>query len=371
MHTPAEDDTRQAPLHGVRVLDFSTLLPGPLATLILCRAGAEVIKIERPGGDGMRDYPPFDADGSVYFRLLNQGKRSIALDLKQSGARRHLLRLARNADVLVEQFRPGVMERLGLGYDALHAINPGLVYCSISGYGRQGPYAGRAAHDLNYVAESGLLWLGAAPMIPPVLIADIAGGSYPAVINILLALRQRARERHGAHLDIALSRQLLPLMFWALGRGIVAGEWPAPGGEIFSGGSPRYRLYATRDNAWLALAALEQRFWERFCTLIGLPEPLRDDSTDPRATAEAVAALIGERERTAWETLFEDEDVCCTPLRSLPEALADPALFPAEALEHGLQKLPLPLAPIMASSAAPAPAPVLGEANPGFGIPRI
>ena len=219
------------PLAGVRVLDFSTLLPGPLATLILAEAGAEVIKIERPGrGDEMRSYvPKFGAD-SVNFAMLNRGKKSIAIDLKDAAAREALLPLLREADVVVEQFRPGVMDRLGLGYEALAQINPRIIYCAITGYGQTGPRAHVAAHDINYVAESGMLSLaageGGAPIVPPALIADIGGGTYPAVINILLALRARDTSGKGCKLDIAMGDNLFTFLYWAMGNGLAAGEWP-------------------------------------------------------------------------------------------------------------------------------------------------
>lgn len=191
------------PLEGVKVLDFSTLLPGPVCTLILAEAGAEVIKIERPGaGDEMRTYVPRSGADSVNFALLNRGKQSIAIDLKDPDQRERLMPLIREADVVVEQFRPGVMDRLGLGYEALAQINPGIIYCAITGYGQSGPRSLVAAHDLNYVSESGMLSLTAgadgAPVLPPALIADIAGGAYPAVINILMALRERDRSGRAA-----------------------------------------------------------------------------------------------------------------------------------------------------------------------------
>jgi crotonobetainyl-CoA:carnitine CoA-transferase CaiB-like acyl-CoA transferase len=200
----------KGPLSDVRVLDFSTLLPGPLATLLLAEAGADVIKIERPGrGDEMRSYQPkFGAD-SVNFALLNRGKRSIAIDLKDPAAVEKLKPLLESADVVVEQFRPGVMDRLGLGYDALSKLNARIIYCAITGYGQHGPRADVAAHDLNYIADAGMLALAAgsdgAPVPPPALIADIGGGTYPAVINILLALARtrphgqglQARHRNG------------------------------------------------------------------------------------------------------------------------------------------------------------------------------
>ena len=189
------------PLSGVLVLDFTTLLPGPLATLMLAEAGAEVIKIERPGGEDMRHYEPrFDGE-SAMFAQLNRGKKSLVLDLKRPTDRDKLMPLLKRADVLVEQFRPGVMARFGLGYDAVKAINGKLVYCSITGYGQTGPRAGEAGHDLNYIGSTGLLALNPGPMdrpvVPPALIADISGGTLPAVLNILLALRQRDLRRAG------------------------------------------------------------------------------------------------------------------------------------------------------------------------------
>ncbi|HYM57306.1 MAG TPA: CaiB/BaiF CoA-transferase family protein, partial [Solirubrobacteraceae bacterium] len=198
------------PLEGLKVLDFTSLLPGPLATLVLAEAGADVTKVERPGmGDDMRTYVPKFGVDAVNFALLNRGKRSVQIDLKAADARARMHALVERADVLIEQFRPGVMERLGLGPEAAHAINPRVIYCSISGYGQRGPLSDRAGHDLNYVAETGLLGLSRGadgePVLPPALVADIGGGSYPAVINILLALIERERTGRGARLDIAMT----------------------------------------------------------------------------------------------------------------------------------------------------------------------
>ena len=265
------------PLSGIRVLDFTTLLPGPLATLLLAEAGAEVIKIERPGsGDEMRLYQPRLGDDSVNFALLNRGKRSIAIDLKAPGAIDRLRPLIDSADVVVEQFRPGVMERLGLGWERLSAMNPRLIYCAITGYGPDGPKAQVAAHDLNYLAETGLLSLAAAadgaPVVPPALIADIGGGAYPAVINILLGLAQRSRTGEGCRVDVAMTDNLFTFAYWAIGNGLAAGMWPRPGGELVTGGSPRYNLYRTADGRWLAAAPLEDRFWANFCEAIGLDQ---------------------------------------------------------------------------------------------------
>src|SRR5271169_3428865 len=186
------------PLSGLLVLDFTTLLPGPLASLMLAEAGAEVIKIERPGGEDMRRFPPIVDGESSVFAMLNRGKEVLTLDLKAESERAKLVPLIKRADILIEQFRPGVMVRLGLGYDDVRKINPKLIYCSISGYGQSGPRVEEAGHDINYIGNTGVLdqqpGPAGAPVVPPMLVADIAGGSFPAVINILLALRARDRE---------------------------------------------------------------------------------------------------------------------------------------------------------------------------------
>ena len=365
----------QQPLAGIRVLDFSTLLPGPLATLILAEAGAEVIKIERPGrGDEMRSYlPKFGAD-SVNFALLNRGKKSIAIDLKDAAARESLLPLIKEADVVVEQFRPGVMDRLGLGYDALNAINPRIIYCAITGYGQTGPRAGVAAHDINYVAESGMLSLAAgedgAPIVPPALIADIGGGTYPAVINILLALRARDTSGKGCKLDIAMGDNLFTFLYWAMGNGLAAGAWPKPGGELVTGGSPRFFIYRTRDDKFIAAAPLEQKFWENFCEAISLDAKFRDDSLDAQATKRAVAQRLREKTAAEWQSIFAGKDLCSCVVATMQEALNDPhfkarGLFSRKVTADGkaIIALPVPVADVFRARQTEAGYPALGDAN--------
>src|ERR1700680_667449 len=289
------------PLEGIVVLDFSTLLPGPMATLMLAEAGAEVIRGQRPGGEEMRSYQPRWGRESVNFALLNRGKKSLALDLKSPEDRRRLEPLLARADVIVEQFRPGVMARLGLAYSDIEKINPRVIYCSITGYGREGSKRDVARHDLNYIGDTGLLALSmggpARAVVPPALIADIAGGAYPTVINVLLGLQQRARTGRGCYLDISMAANLFPFTYWALGNGLAAGNWPGRGTELVTGGSPRYRLYPTADGKIAAPAPLEKKFWEESGKIIGPAPPLRNDPRDPAATAQAVAAAI--RGRTA------------------------------------------------------------------------
>ncbi|KRB81561.1 CaiB/BaiF CoA transferase family protein [Noviherbaspirillum sp. Root189] len=368
------------PLEGVRVLDFSTLLPGPLATLILAEAGAEVFKIERPGrGDEMRSYVPKFGGDSVNFAMLNRGKRSLAIDLKENGIVDKLRGLIESADIVVEQFRPGVMDRLGLGYNALSAINEKIIYCAITGYGQSGPRADVAAHDLNYVAESGMLGLSAgadgAPVLPPALIADIAGGSYPAVVNILLALRKRDRTGKGCKLDIAMADNLFPLLYWALGNGQVAGKWPTSGGDLVTGGTPRYQIYRTADNRFLAAAPLEDKFWSNFIETIGAPRELLDDSTNPEAVKKRIQEIIRTHTADHWRERFKDKDVCCTIMATVQEAMQDAhfrarGLFARELESQGkrIAALPVPVVNGLRDDAVSKGFPALGEGNRDFGI---
>ncbi len=343
------------PLEGLVVLDFSTLLPGPLATLMLAEAGAEVIKVEKPQGDDMRHFPPRLGETSAPFAVLNAGKRSIALDLKDPDQRAALRPLVERADILVEQFRPGVMAKLGLGYEALKVINPRLVYCSITGFGQEGPRAQEAGHDLNYAAVAGLLSLSPgttrSPTVPPMLAADIGGGSLPAVLNILLALRQRDLTGEGMHLDIAMSDAMFTFAWYGLAQGHATGRFPGAGENVLAGGSPRYGLYATRDGRFLAVGALEPKFWDTFCGALDLPEALRDDRRDPAATRAAIAERIAAQDADEWHRRLTPLDCCCTVVASLDEAVRDPhftarGLMGATAATPDGSRIPLAAVPI-------------------------
>jgi crotonobetainyl-CoA:carnitine CoA-transferase CaiB-like acyl-CoA transferase len=361
------------PLARLQILDFSTLLPGPMASLILAEAGANVTKIERPGrGDEMRSYPPKLGEDGINFHLLNRGKQSYAIDLKNPGAAEQLRPLIAKADVLIEQFRPGVMQRLGLGYEAVSAVNPRIIYCSITGWGQAGPKSQIAAHDLNYMAETGLLALSAdadgAPVLPPVLIADLAGGTLPAVVNILLALRQRDQTGLGSHLDIAMGDSLFTFAYWALGEGFATDTWPRGGAELLTGGSPRYHIYRTHDGKYLAAAPLEDRFWENFCRIIELPDSMRLAGTPAQTVISAVADIIGRRTAAEWQIAFEGQDVCCSVVADLRDAVADPhtvarKLFSGRLDAGGrvLPALPMPLAPVFRTLDGVRSAPRLGE----------
>ncbi|MFC5038927.1 CaiB/BaiF CoA transferase family protein [Tianweitania sediminis] len=362
-------------LSGVTVLDFSTLLPGPMATLFLAEAGADVIKVERPGrGEEMRSYEPKWGSDSINFAMLNRGKKSIAVDLKDPASRERLRPLIEKADIVVEQFRPGVMARLGLGYDDIREVRPDVIYCSITGYGQTGPRAAQAGHDLNYIGDTGLLALSCgtteSPVVPPALIADIAGGSYPAVLNILLALRQRDKTGSGAYLDVAMADNLFPFMYWAFGQGQATGTWPGNSDAQVSGGSPRYRLYATADGHFVAVAPLEQKFWLAFCAAIGLEQELVDDTVSPERTTRRISEIIAARTARELQPVLAAADCCCSIVRSLNDAMADPhfaqrGLFARPLTnDHGQEMAALPT-PIAASArgegTAASRAPRLGE----------
>lgn len=369
------------PLEGLLVVDFSTLLPGPMATLLLAEAGAEVVKVERPGrGEEMRGYDPKWGRDSINFALLNRGKRSIALDLKDPKERARLDPLIARADVLVEQFRPGVMARLGLGYDEVAKVNPRLIYCSITGYGQTGPKRDVAGHDLNYIGDTGLLALsmggaGDRPVVPPALIADIAGGAYPAVMNILLALTERARSGRGRYLDIAMTDNLFPFMYWAMGNGLAAGQWPGNGTDLVTGGTARYRLYPTSDGKVLAAAPIEQKFWDAFCEAIALEPDLRDDAKASEATIARVTAIIASEPAAHWRERFAASDCCCSIVADLTGALADPHFVARGLFSYMLANeqdcktvaLPVPVdAGFRASADVVAAAPALGANNEDY-----
>jgi alpha-methylacyl-CoA racemase len=368
------------PLEGTIVLDFSTLLPGPMASLLLAEAGAEVIKIERPGsGEDMRSYRPTWGRDSVNFALLNRGKKSLALDLKSANDRAILEPMLAKADVVIEQFRPGVMKRLGLDYETLSAKNSRLVYCSITGYGQTGPKRDVAGHDLNYIGDSGLLALSMGepsnPVVPPALIADIAGGAYPSVMNITLALMQRQRTGRGCYLDVSMADNLFPFMYWALGEGIGAGQWPGNGTALVCGGTPRYRLYSTSDGRAVAAAPIEPKFWTEFCELIGLEVELRDDTRDMAATTRRVAEIIKSKSANHWRATFAGRDCCCSVVATLKEATNDPH-FQARGLfdrilvnESGnrMPALPVPVDPAFRAAAdVLGCAPLIGADNSEF-----
>jgi alpha-methylacyl-CoA racemase len=343
------------PLSGIRVLDLSTLLPGPMASLLLAESGAEVIKIERSGvGDEMRSYTPTFGEASANYALLNRGKRAFGADLKNAGSREQVLDLMRDSDIVIEQFRPGVIDRLGLGYDVARELNPGVIYCSITGYGPGGPLASRAGHDLNYVAESGLLGLtgdaSGNPALPFTVLADIAGGTYPAVMNILLALRTRDATGQGCHLQVSMAHNLRTLAYGYLATRRAGGNWPIPGRELLTGGSPRYNIYRTADDRHLAVAALEDRFWIRFTELIGLAPSEVQDAGREDEVMETIAQVLSQETSEHWRGVLDGEDVCVSVVNTMAEAeemgLLDTVSTSRVSFgERDIAALPVPLDP--------------------------
>ncbi|HYQ81796.1 MAG TPA: CoA transferase, partial [Anaeromyxobacteraceae bacterium] len=293
------------PLDGVRVLDLSRLLPGPYATLVLADLGADVVKVEEaPGGDYLRWMPPLAGEQSGFFHALNRNKRSLRLDLKKPAGAAAFRRLVRRFDVVVESFRPGVMDRLGLGYEALRAAQPGLVLCSISGYGQDGPYRNRAGHDLDYCATAGVLALNGPPerpLPPGVQVADVAGGSWPAVAGVLAALVRRAATGEGGHVDVSMTDGALAMLVLQLGGAAARGTPLQRAGEMLNGGAACYGVYRTRDGRFVALGALEPKFFRRFCEAAGRPDLAERQFDDGgRGPLAELTALFAARTRDEW-----------------------------------------------------------------------
>ena len=319
------------PLQGLRVLDLSRLLPGPYATLVLADLGADVVKVEDPsGGDYLRWMPPLAGEQSGWFHALNRNKRSLALDLRRPEGPATLRRLARRFDVVLESFRPGVMERLGVGYEALSAANPGLVLCSISGYGQDGPYRDRAGHDIDYVALAGVLSVNGPPERPVPLgvqVADVAGGSWPAVAGILAALLGRSATGRGAHVDIAMAEGALAMLALQQGAADARGTPLRRGGEQLNGGSACYGVYRAKDGGFVALGALEPKFFRGFCEAVGRPDladaQFDQDGAGPRLEIEAIFAS---RTRAEWGRFADRHDVCVMPVLEGNEPRQDPQL---------------------------------------------
>ena len=317
------------PLQGLRVLDLSRLLPGPYATLVLADLGADVVKLEDPGGgDYLRWMPPLAGQQSGWFHALNRNKRSMALDLRRPEGPGVVLRLARRFDVLVESFRPGLMDRLGVGYQDLARENPRIVLCSISGYGQDGPYRDRAGHDIDYVALAGVLAVNGPPERPVPLgvqVADVAGGSWPAVAGILAALLGRAVSGRGAHVDIAMAEGALAMLALQQGAADARATPLRRGREPLNGGSACYGVYRAKDGGFVALGALEPKFFQAFCEAAGRPElaerQFDGEGAGPRAEVEAIFAS---RTRAEWGEFAARHDVCVMPVLEGDEPRQDP-----------------------------------------------
>jgi alpha-methylacyl-CoA racemase len=318
------------PLQGLRVLDLTRLLPGAFATLMLAELGAEVIKIEDPrGGDPMRHLPPVVNGRGIYHLLLDRGKKSVAIDLRDAAVRPAFDRLLATADVVVESFRPGAAKRLGVSAADVRARFPRMVHCSITGYGQSGPYADRPGHDLNYVAVSGLLAVDRPRPtdLPRMFIADVGGGAMSAAIGILAALVGRERGGDGASLDISMHEAMLYWVMVPAARELVDGGADAVDELPTFGRHACYNVYRTQDGEHIALGALEPKFWLAFCRAIGRDDLASRHHTgdeDQRALLDEVSAIFASKTRDEWLALLQGQDVCVTPVNHPRDALLDP-----------------------------------------------
>lgn len=374
----SEPTAKRLPLAGVRVIDLTRLLPGGYATQWLADFGADVIKVEDPrGGDPGRWSAPVVDGMRLNFIALNRNKRSLALDLKAPEGQEALRRLIATADVVIESFRPGVMERLGLGPVALRAEFPRLVYCAITGYGQDGPSAMRPGHDLNYQGYAGLLNLNRdaadqPPMLPATQIADLAGGALPAIMGILAALVGRAMHGQGDIVDVSMLDSTLALQPLQVMLTLATGQAPQPGGPALHGGEPVYGIYQAGDGQYLTLAALEPKFWDRFCALVGHPEwsglHLTRNASQRETLRRDLRALFATRPRAEWLALLAEDDTCVGPVLTLTEALADPQIRARRMIRStnlGTEDLTATLAPtprlVQAAPPPNRPPPLLGE----------
>jgi crotonobetainyl-CoA:carnitine CoA-transferase CaiB-like acyl-CoA transferase len=320
-----------SPLAGIRVLDLTRLLPGPLATLVLADLGAAIDKIEDPDvGDYARVLPPIVAGQGAAFHALNRGKRSAVLDLRRREGVLAFERLVPRYDVVLEQFRPGVLDRLGIGHARLLALNPKLVVAALTGYGQSGPLRDRAGHDLDYLARAGLLGLqgpeDGKPQIPAFQLADVSGGLF-AVIAVVSALFERERTGKGKVLDIAMLESVIPFATIALGR-LLGGEVPGRGTELLTGGSAAYDTYLTKDGQAVALGALEPKFLERFASAAGIEGAERALVPGPHQPElrRAFARVFASKTRSEWEAFGAANDCCLEPVLRPDELLQDPQI---------------------------------------------
>lgn len=320
------------PLSGLKILDFSTLLPGPFATLLLADLGAEVIHIESPTRvDLVRVMPPYADGQATAHAYLNRNKQSVALDLKNPNSIAKVKQLIAEYDIVVEQFRPDVMSRLGLGYDDLKQVNPKLIYCSITGYGQTGSYKNRAGHDINYVSLAGIAGhSGRQDSGPPAMgiqVADVAGGSLHAVIGILSAVIERQRSGLGQHIDISMTDCAFTLNNMAASAQVAGGEEQAPEAATLNGGS-YYDYFKTQDGRYISVGSLEPQFMLGLSAALALPILAEKGASmfpeDRAAVKQAVANAIAAQPYAHWQQVFATLDVCVEPVLNLKEAAESP-----------------------------------------------
>jgi crotonobetainyl-CoA:carnitine CoA-transferase CaiB-like acyl-CoA transferase len=323
------------PLDGIRVLDLSRLAPGPYCTMLLGDMGADVLLIEQAGEGAERRRNPVRVDDATQaersraYNALSRNKRSIGLNLKSDDARAVFMALAKDADVVVEGFRPGVVKRLGVDYDAVAAINPRLVYLSLSGFGQTGPYAPLVGHDINYIAIGGALgvtgWPGQPPAIPMNLLADFAGGGLFAAFAIVTALMARERTGRGQYVDMAMSDGVLSLLTSAASQVLAGGTPPLPGQYLLNGAAPHYNVYQCADGEWFSLGSLEPWFYENLCKAMGREDFAAHefDTAQHPEIFEHFRAEFRKKTRAEWFEYLSRWDICAAPVLRLDEALND------------------------------------------------
>ncbi len=323
------------PLAGIRVLDLTRLLPGGFCTMLLSDLGADVLKIEEPGrGDYVRWNPPFHGDTSAGHLALNRGKRSMTLNLKHGRGREILTRLAASADVLIESYRPGVLDRLGAGYEAISPVNPAIVWCAITGYGQDGPYRDLAGHDVNYLGYAGVSDItgtaGGAPAMSGAQIADIGGGALMAAVGILAALHEARSSGRGRFVDISMTDGSLAWLSFHAQSLLFTGFAPQRGLMPLNGGMACYRIYPCGDGKFLAVGALEPQFWERLCTALEVTEFIPKHVAPWEEQQPMIARLteiFSTSTRDEWVKRLRPIDACIGPINSVEEALRDPQLL--------------------------------------------
>lgn len=362
---PSSPDRKpqSGPLLGIKVIDFTRLLPGPVATMMMADMGAEVIKVEDPDApDYIRDFAPFKNEQAAYYTALNRSKKSLAINYRSDEGRKALLQVIAAADVLVEQFRPGVMAQMGLGFEQLQTINPRLVYVSLTGYGQSGPYAQRAGHDLNYLAISGLLGVtGTAqqPVIPGGQIADVGAGGYMTVNACLAALLSRHQTGLGQHVDVAMMDATMPLISLAYAEYDALGVASARANHQLSGRLANYNIYATADNKHMALGALEPKFWNLFCEAVQQPAwkaRILDEGAAQQQLKQAVEALFKSQPQSYWVALGEKYDCCLTPVLAIDELPANEQIKHRGLLNEGGISTPMKFSGTPPVQQWPAPA---------------
>ncbi len=362
-------------LTGIRVLDLSRMLPGPFCSMILADLGAEVIKVEsHMVGDLMRRVPPHVGEESCYFMSVNRNKKSLALNLKRGEGREIFLKLAQTSDVIIEGFQPGHAKRLGIAYEDIQSLNPDIVYCSISGYGQEGPYRDRAGHNINYVALAGMLDLsgapGAAPAVPGVQTADI-GGALFAAIGVLSALVARSRNEAGTYIDASLFHSAVAMMTFSAATLMSSEAPPERRQRHLAGLYPCYNVYQTKDGRYMALGAFEAVWWGDFCAAIGREDLIAVQFPEEGQRGSVIAELqriFAERTQEEWVDFLADKNLCCEPVNTLQEALSRPVVrargmvwdvdHPAAGILHQIGS---PLRSSAQSSEQIDPPPLLGQ----------